>query len=125
MERLLPTTCPNCREFGKTSVISATHIACHDVLEDHTVKIVCPSCRNLFNHAPMYAGGDPSNIGYIAHWDGFSPFGTSGGHSTGVIDVKIGNMCLNKQNHSGQVYVVGFVPSFKTRMTPQSFWILS
>ena len=42
-----------------------------------------------------------------------------------VIDVKIGNMCLNKQNHSGQVYVVGFVPSFKTRMTPQSFWILS
>ena len=114
VECLLPTTCPNCREFGKTTVISASHISSLDVLENDTVNITCPSCRNLFNHSPKYASGDPRNIVYIAHWDGFSPFGTSGGHSTGVIDVKIGNMCKNKRNHSDQVFVVGFVPCFKT-----------
>ena len=90
---MLPSICPNCREFVKSGVISATHIASLDVLEDHTINIVCPSCRNLFNHAPKYASGDPRNIVYIAHRDGFSAFGTSGGHSMGVIDVKIGNMC--------------------------------
>ena len=66
-----------------------------------------------FNHAPEYRKGDPRNIVYIAHWDGFSPFGTSGGHSTGVIDVKIANTCKNKRNHADQVFVVGFVPCFK------------
>ena len=66
-----------------------------------------------FNHAPEYRNGDPRNIVYIAHWDGFSPFGTSGGHSTGVIDVEIANTCKNKRNHADQVFVVGFVPCFK------------
>lgn len=122
VECLLPTTCPSCREFGKTTVISATHIASLDVLEDDTVNIVCPSCRNLFSHAPKYASGDPKNIVYIAHWGGFRTFGTSGGHSTGVIDVKIGNMCKNKRNHSDEVYVVGFVTSFKTPDETPAFW---
>ena len=68
----------------------------------------------MFNHSLKYTVGDPRNIVYIAHWDGFSPFGTSGGHSTGVVDVKLGNMCKNKRNHADQVYVVGFVPCYKT-----------
>ena len=114
VECLLPTTCPHCKKFKKTTVISALKIASIDVLEDNTVNIVCHSCRNVFNHAPKYRNGDPRNIVYIAHWDGFSPFGTSGGHSTGVIDVKIENMCKNKRNHADQVFVVGFVPCYKT-----------
>ena len=113
VETLLPTTCPHCQEFGKITVISSSHIATLGVLENDTVNIVCKSCRNVFEHAPRYASGDPRNIVYIAHWDGFSPFGTSGGHSTGVIDVKIGNMCKNKRNHADQVFVVGFVPCFQ------------
>ena len=114
MEWLQPVICPHCKDIKQTVVISASEIADCDVLENDTVNIICPNCRNVFNHAPKYANGDPRNIVYIAHWDGFSPFGTSGGHSTGVIDVKIANMSKSKRNHSDQVFVVGFVPCFKT-----------
>ena len=69
----------------------------------------------MFKHEPKYASGGPRNIVYTAHWDGLSPFGTSGGHSTGVIDVKIAHMSKRKRCHPDQVFVVGFVPCFKTR----------
>ena len=114
MEWLQPAICPHCKQLKQTTIISAQDIASYDVLQDDTVDIVCPSCRNVFNHAPKYSSGDPRNIVYIAHWDGFSPFGTSGGHSTGVIDVKIANMSKSKRNHADQVFVVGFVPCYKT-----------
>ena len=114
IEWLLPAICPHCKELKQTTVISAPEIASHDVLEDGTVDIICSNCRIVFNHVPTYAHGDPRNIVYIAHWDGFSLFGTFGGHSTGVIDVKIANMSKDKRNHPDQVFVVGFVPCFKT-----------
>ena len=114
MEYLQPVICPHCEASKQTYVISAPEIASYDVLENNTVDIICPNCRNLFNHAAQYVSGDPRNIVYIAHWDGFSPFGTSGGHSTGVIDVKVANMSKTKRNHADQVFVVGFVPCYKT-----------
>ena len=114
MEWLKPAICPHCKDLKQTTVISASEVALCDVLEDDTVDIICPHCRNVFKHEPKYASGDPRNIVYIAHWDGFSPFGTSGGHSTGVIDVKIANMSKSKRCHADQVFVVGFVPCFKT-----------
>ena len=95
-----------------------------DVLENDTIDTVCRNCRTLFYHVPKYVNGDPRNIGYIAHWDGVSPFGTSGGHSTGAIDVNVGNMCKNKKNRANQGFVVGFVRCFKTQDELQSFWIL-
>lgn len=114
MEYLQPVICPHCKASKQTLVISAPEIASYDVLENNTVDIICPNCRSLFNHAAQYVSGDPRNIVYIAHWDGFSPFGTSGGHSTRVIDVKVANMSKTKQNHADQVFVVGFVPCYKT-----------
>ena len=54
----------------------------------------------MLNYEPKYASGDPRNMVYIAHCDGFSLFGTSGGHLTGVIDVKIGNMTVQEQTGS-------------------------
>lgn len=43
-----------------------------------------------------------------------SALGTSGGHNTRVIDVKVANMSKTKRNHADQVFVVGFVPCYKT-----------
>ncbi|XP_020896396.1 uncharacterized protein LOC110235289 [Exaiptasia diaphana] len=112
---LLPTLCPYCKDCQINTVISAEMIAACDGFDNgSSVKIICHQCRKIFTHIPTFTKGDPRNIVYIAHWDGFTPFETTGGHSTGVLDVKIGNIAKRKRNHTDQVYVVGFVPSSKT-----------
>lgn len=98
-EWLLPVVCPHCKDHKLTSVISEKSILLEPGFESGVVNLICYNCRKLFRHTPRYAKGDPRNIVYIAHWDGFSPFGTSGGHSTGVLDVKIGNCYKEKRNH--------------------------
>ena len=67
IEWLFPTRCPNCKKIKKTTVIPASKIDTQDVLEDNTVNIVYPCCRNMFNPSLKYTVGDPRNIVYIAH----------------------------------------------------------
>ena len=55
--------------------IPASDIKKEPFLPDSSLKkLVCPSCHKHFEHKPANAYGDPRNIAYILHWDGFQPF---------------------------------------------------
>jgi len=34
-------------------------------------SVLCPHCFNSFNHSVQYTHGDPRNLGFIGHWDGW------------------------------------------------------
>ena len=84
---LLPVRCPCC-----TEVISAETIASSCSIDERTqqdvettVHLKCPYCFTQFAHCPKYTHGDPRNIAFIGHWDGWQPFSTSAKHSCGMI----------------------------------------
>jgi hypothetical protein len=60
---------------------------------------------------PTTTGGDPRNIAYIGHWDGWQPFNNSS-HSCGTVSVSAATMSKTQRSHSNQVFVVGFVPTY-------------
>lgn len=104
---LLPARCPKSCCCG---VVSSDHIeeAVHESNSKGIVELECPDCFTTFCHTPKYAAGDPRNLAYIGHWDGWSPFRSS--HKSGAIEVTIANMLKQERCSTNEVYVIGFVP---------------
>lgn len=75
-------------------------------------NLVCPSCHKHFEHKPANAYGDPRNIAYILHWDGFQPFSGKDNHGCGALEVQIATMCKEDRCKAEEVFVVGFVPCY-------------
>ena len=73
---------------------------------------MCPSCHKHFEHKPANAYGDPRNIAYILHWDGFQPFSGKDNHGCGALEVQIATMCKEDRCKAEEVFVVGFVPCY-------------
>ena len=70
---------------------------------------MCPSCHKHFEHKPANAYGDPRNIAYILHRDGFQPFSGKENHGCGALEVQIATMCKEDRCKAEEVFVVGFV----------------
>ena len=83
---LLPTRCNVCREIISAEIISEVlHVDKERMLTEENINIKCPNCATRFYHCPKYARGDPRNIAFIGHWDGWQPFSTSIKHSCGML----------------------------------------
>lgn len=105
---ILPARCP---ERWCSGVVSS-----HDIEDapggDSTDEKVleCPNCYCEFTYKVKHAKGDPRNLAYIGHWDGWSPY-KSGNHKCGAIEVSIATMRKQERCTIDEVYVIGFVPS--------------
>jgi hypothetical protein len=80
-------------------------------LKDGFRVVCCPVCYRENIVKPTTARGDPRNIAYIGHWDGWQPFNNSS-HSCGTVSVSAATMSKTQRSHSNQVFVVGFVPTY-------------
>lgn len=74
---MLPTRCQLC----KTVVSTEENLAFPE--SNGKFAITCNECGTGWMHTPLFAKGDPCNIGLIGHWDGWQPFGFPGTHSCG------------------------------------------
>jgi hypothetical protein len=69
---MLPVRCPIA---GCGSVILALEIQWSPAWEFGNKRLItCPTCCNDFEYYPNIVRGDPRNITYIGHWDGWQPF---------------------------------------------------
>ena len=107
-EWILPAKCP---ENYCNGVVSSDNIEAAPLREGTCEKILeCPKCYNTFSYKVKHAKGDPRNLAYIGHWDGWSPY-KSGNHKCGAIEVSVATMSKQERCKVDEVYVVGFVPS--------------
>lgn len=84
-EWLLPCKCNFC-----DNIFSADEIM--EALEETgEFSLVCDECGTRQQQHPKFAHGDPRNVALIGHWDGWSPFGMPGKHSSGMYS-KIGTI---------------------------------
>ena len=74
--------------------------------------VTCLSCAVSFPHVIQKATGDPRNLAYILHWDGFQPFDGKYNHGSGAIEVQIANMSKEDRQKQSEIFVVGFVPAY-------------
>jgi hypothetical protein len=112
---VLPTLCPLCG-----IPVSADHLTNSQDCPDGSKEVECQGCFEVFNHFIKTTHGSPLNLALIGHWDGWQPFGTSN-KGCGSFEVSIGNMTKNDRNHVEEVFVIGFVPSYKVPNLPESF----
>ncbi|XP_031549912.1 uncharacterized protein LOC116287378 [Actinia tenebrosa] len=103
---MLPFKCQFCQ-----SVISVDEIESSEHLSDNSYNVLCSECGFRQVHTSIYTYGDPRNIALIGHWDGWQPFGASGRHSCGAVEVTIANMYKKERSSTEEIYVIGFVPS--------------
>ena len=106
----LPAFCPdqNCKY-----VISSSEVDNQPFIPGSRLKtLTCPSCHKIFTHEPEQAQGDPRNVAYILHWDGFQPFSGKENHGSGALEVQIATMCKEDRCKAEEVYVVGFIPCY-------------
>lgn len=108
-EWILPAKCP---ENFCSGVVSSDDIEAAPPGEgtDDEKVLECPNCYNTFSYKVKHAKGDPRNLAYIGHWDGWSPY-KSGNHKCGAIEVSIATMSKQERCKVDEVYVTGFVPS--------------
>ncbi len=100
--------------------MSAEHLTNSQDCPDGSKEVECQCCFEVFNHFIKTTHGSPLNLALIGHWDGWQPFGTSY-KGCGSFEVSIGNMTKNDRNHVEEVFVIGFVPSYKVPNLPESF----
>jgi len=105
---LLPAVCPDptCVGVVTAETIEST-VNIPGFLE--LKRLECPLCYNMFTHEVQYVNGDPRNLAYIGHWDGWSPY-KHGNHSCGAIEITVANMGKNERMKMEEIYVIGFVP---------------
>ena len=103
----LPTKCDNCG-----GVISVQDINSSPDGTDGQKLITCLSCAVAFPHVIQKVTGDPRNIAYLLHWDGFQPFDGKYNHGSGAIEVQIANMGKEDRQKQSEIFVVGFVPAY-------------
>uniref|UniRef100_A0A1X7T4Y9 Uncharacterized protein n=1 Tax=Amphimedon queenslandica TaxID=400682 RepID=A0A1X7T4Y9_AMPQE len=76
-EWVLPTRCYSCKTVIDVNTFPS------NIPNNVLVKVTCPHCYDSFTHQIQHARGDPRNIAFIGHWDGWQPFSTSIKHSCG------------------------------------------
>ena len=92
-------------------MVSSDNIEAAPLREGTSEKILeCPECYNTFSYKVKHVKGDPRNLAYIGHWDGWSPY-KSRDHKCGGIEVSVATMSKQERCKVGEVYVVGFVLS--------------
>ena len=74
--------------------------------------MTCPHCTVTVAHTIRKVNGNPRNLAYIVHWDGFQPFDGRCNHRSGAIEVQIANMSKEYRQKQSEVFVVGFVPAY-------------
>ena len=74
---MLPSKCPFCETIFSVEEIKASRE------EDGFFSLHCTECGTQHKYKPRYARGDPQNIAFIGHLDGWQPFGSPGSHSCG------------------------------------------
>ena len=77
-EWLLPAFCTNCKSVISAASISTAAIGANGKM------VICQACAFENAVKEEFARGDPRNIAFMLHWDGFQPFGESEKHSTGI-----------------------------------------
>ena len=103
----LPAQCPSCK-----GVISVANIESFPDGNSGDKLVTCPFCRGSFAHKIELASGDPRNIAYILHWDGFQPFDGKNNQVSGALEVQIANMYKEDRQKQSEIFVVGFVPTY-------------
>lgn len=104
----LPAKCLNCG-----GVISVQEINSSPETPDGSQKLVtCPHCAVTGAQTVKKVHGDPRNLAYILHWDGFQPFDGKYNHGSGAIEIQIANMCKENRQKKSEIFVVGFVPAY-------------
>ena len=78
-EWLLPDVCLCCN-----SVIPSAEIIAANSVNGFKV-VICAQCGYEQDVLEQFTSGDPRNIAFLLHWDGFQPFGDPGYHSTGKL----------------------------------------
>jgi hypothetical protein len=106
--------CPSCGV-----PVSADHLINSDDSPNGSKQVECPGCFEMFDHFIEIAHGSPLNLALIGHCDGWQPFGTSY-RGCGSLEVSIANLTKSDRNHTEEVYVVGFVPSYHVPNLPES-----
>ena len=103
----MPVKCDNCG-----GVISVHDINSSPYGIDGQKLVTCLSCAVTFPHVIQKVTGDPRNIAYLLHWDGFQPFDGKYNHGSGAIEVQIANMCKEDRQKQSEIFGVGFVPAY-------------
>ena len=103
----LPAKCDNCG-----GVVSVQDINSSPDGNDGQKLVTCLSCAVTFPHVIQKATGDPRNLAYILHWDGFQPFDGKYNHGSGAIEVQIANMSKEERQKQSEIFVVGFVHAY-------------
>ena len=109
-EWILPVACP---VDGCGRIISSEMILNSPLIGANQDKrqITCPRCYNDFEHEVKKTRGDPRNLAYDVHWDGWQPF-SSGKRGSGAIELQVVNMSKEDRCAVEEVYVIGFVPTY-------------
>ena len=76
-EWTVPAICHSCE-----ALITALEITTA-LIENGKRKVTCTGCGITEHIEEIKATGDPRNLAFLIHWDGFQPFGEPGHHSTG------------------------------------------
>ena len=103
----LPAKCDNCG-----GVVSVQDINSSPDGNDGQKLVTCLSCAVSFPHVIQKATGDPRNLAYILHWDGFQPFDGKYNHGSGAIEVQIANMSKEDRQKQSEIFVVSFAPAY-------------
>ena len=103
----LPAKCRSCK-----GVVSVEDIESSPDGNEGEKLVTCPYCKEVFTHKMEMASGDPRNLAYILHWDGFQPFDGKYNHGSGALEVQIANMCKEDRQKQCEIFVVGFVPTY-------------
>ena len=80
-EWMLPGRCSFCATVISTDEIQSSP---HNE-EDGTYSVQCEECGTRVQHQLQYVRGEPPNIAFIGHWDGWQPLGYPGSHSCGEL----------------------------------------
>lgn len=103
----VPAKCLNCG-----GVISVQQINSSPDTDGGQKLVTCQSCTVTVAHTIQKVNGDPRNLAYILHWDGFQPFDGKYNHGSGAIEVQIANMSKKDRQKQSEIFVVGFVPAY-------------
>lgn len=63
------------------------------LLKDGAYTVQCEECGTKEGYQVKFVRGEPQNVAFIGHWDGWQPFGAPAQHSRGKLLFKI-TVCM-------------------------------
>ena len=86
------------------------------------VERICPHCCSCQTLKLKTAYGDPRNLAWILHWDGFRAH-SGENKSSGVIDITVANMSKAQRTKSVHTFLICFVPVSAVKSGIQIQWL--